>query len=126
MKKKIIQNSLSVGYVESELNKLTEVLNKMGFKTDLPTTCIVVNGQRKCGLIERNNLEGEQRLYVQDKIFSAIYYTKIPSKIYKIQKSVDSITFNRRGVQWHSKTIVVHPHIKKIVLSHTFKKLKKT
>jgi len=97
----------------------------MGFKTDLPTTCIVVNGQRKCGLIERNNLEGEQRLYVQDKIFSAIYYTKIPSKIYKIQKSVDSITFNRRGVQWHSKTIVVHPHIKKIVLSHTFKKLKK-
>jgi len=107
------------------IKKLKSVLHQMGYRTETPTTCIVVNGQRKCGLIERSNLEGEERLYIQDKIFRATYYTKIPPKIYKLTKQgTDTVTFYRRGTKWTHKTITVQPYVKQLVIEKTQTEMK--
>jgi hypothetical protein len=116
VEKLIQQKTITTALVDREIAKLRTLLKSLKVDLQDPSACVFVSGKKKCGLIEKQDLlSGESKFYVKDRLFTTVYYVRIPEKIYRIRKDKGYVMFNKRASHWEKRVSRVHLKVRKVV-----------
>jgi hypothetical protein len=131
VERQVKSRALTNGWLVAELNKLVTVIKQLGYLSRIPNSaCIMVSGQRLCGLYERvSSKQGaavgqlKQRVFVQDKVFSRVIHTQQPAQVTLLKKTEDTVVFLKKQTHFLSTTKTVTPLLRKQVMASVRQRL---
>jgi len=122
----IKQRKLSVAQVKKLLERILDILRKLGYNTNIPVDCnIVVQSGKKCcgGYVERVR-GNKKRKYVKDSVFTKVVVTRTKGKITNVSKHKKSVTYIKKGPTIVRRVIKINPKLRRLVFDQAFAKIK--